>query len=88
MILVGLSFIFLAINKDWEPYELLPIGLGIIAANLPFTGLINPPSANSGFQDAGLFGVMFHYGLSFWNILPPIIFLGIGSLTDFGLAMF
>ncbi|GIS64507.1 MAG: hypothetical protein CM1200mP3_07550 [Chloroflexota bacterium] len=36
------------------------------------------------FQDAGLFGVMFHYGLSFWNILPPIIFLGIGSLTDFG----
>ena len=84
MILVGLAFIFLAINKDWEPYELLPIGLGIIAANLPFTGLINPPSANSGFQDAGLFGVMFHYGLSFWNILPPIIFLGIGSLTDFG----
>ncbi len=84
MMIVGLVFIFLAINKDWEPYELLPIGLGIIAANLPLTGLINPPSSSSGFQEAGLFGVMFHYGLSFWNILPPIIFLGIGSLTDFG----
>jgi len=84
MIMVGLLFIFLAINKDWEPYELLPIGLGIIAANLPFTGLINPPTAGASFQEAGLFGVMFYYGLSFWNILPPIIFLGIGSLTDFG----
>ena len=43
MILVGLIFIYLAIKKDWEPYELLPIGLGIIAANLPLTGLITPP---------------------------------------------
>ena len=84
MMILGLSFIFLAIHKHWEPYELLPIGLGIIAANLPFTGLINSPTESTGFQEAGLFGVLFHYGLSFWNILPPIIFLGIGSLTDFG----
>lgn len=84
MISIGLVFIWLAIRKKWEPYELLPIGLGIIAANLPLTGLTDSPSSTSGFQDVGIFGVFFHYGLSFWNILPPIIFLGIGALTDFG----
>ena len=62
----------------------MPIGLGIVAANLPLTGLITLPSQSAGFQEAGIFGVLFHYGLSFWNILPPIIFLGIGALTDFG----
>ena len=71
-------------RNEWEPYELLPIGLGIVAANLPLTGLITLPSPSAGFQEAGIFGVLFHYGLSFWNILPPIIFLGIGALTDFG----
>ena len=84
MIVVGLVFIYLAIRNEWEPYELLPIGLGIVAANLPLTGLITLPSPSAGFQEAGIFGVLFHYGLSFWNILPPIIFLGIGALTDFG----
>ena len=75
MISIGLIFVWLAIIKRWEPYELLPIGMGIIAANLPLTGLTTPPSSTSGFQDAGIFGVFFHYGLYFWNILPPIIFL-------------
>ena len=84
MIAVGLIFVYLAIRNEWEPYELLPIGLGIVAANLPLTGLITLPSPSAGFQEAGIFGVLFHYGLSFWNILPPIIFLGIGALTDFG----
>ena len=84
MIVVGLAFTYLAIRNEWEPYELLPIGIGIVAANLPLTGLITLPSPSAGFQEAGIFGVLFHYGLSFWNILPPIIFLGIGALTDFG----
>jgi sodium ion-translocating decarboxylase beta subunit len=84
MIFVGIIFMYLAIKKDWEPYELLPIGLGIIAANLPLTGLITPPTSDSLNQEAGIFGIFFHYGLSFWNILPPIIFLGLGALTDFG----
>lgn len=84
MIMIGIGFIYLAIRKELEPYELLPIGLGVIAANLPLTGLITSPIESSGFQEAGIFGVFFHYGLSFWNILPPIIFLGIGALTDFG----
>ena len=47
MICVGISFIYLAIKKGWEPYELLPIGLGIIAANMPLTGLLEPPNPDS-----------------------------------------
>ena len=84
MIIIGAIFIYLAVSKDWEPYELLPMGLGILIANLPLTGLMVIPNDGSGFQEAGIFGVLFHYGLSYWNILPPIIFLGIGALTDFG----
>ncbi len=84
MIAVGLVFIYLAVARDMEPYELLPIGLGVIVANLPLTGLLVSPVEGTGFQESGIFGVIFHYGLSFWNILPPIIFLGLGALTDFG----
>ena len=84
LIALGLVFIYLAVARDMEPYELLPIGLGVIIANLPLTGLLVSPLEGTGFQESGLFGVIFHYGLSFWNILPPIIFLGIGALTDFG----
>ena len=84
MIALGLVFIYLAVARDMEPYELLPIGLGVVIANLPLTGLLVSPLEGTGFQESGLFGVIFHYGLSFWNILPPIIFLGLGALTDFG----
>ena len=84
MILAGLAFVYLAVAKEMEPYELLPIGLGVIVANLPLTGLLVSPVVGSGFQESGFFGIIFHYGLSFWNILPPIIFLGLGALTDFG----
>ncbi len=84
MLAVGLILIYLAIRKGYEPYELLPIGLGVIVANLPLTGMLVGPNEGVGVQEAGLFGLVFHYGLAFWNILPPIIFLGIGALTDFG----
>ena len=84
MIGVGILFVSLAIKKDIEPYELLPIGLGIIVGNLPLTGitLFNPNSDLA--QDSGIIGVIFHYGLAHWNILPPLIFLGLGAMTDFG----
>ena len=84
MILVGLGFIFLAVAKNMEPYELLPIGLGIVAVNMPLTGLTTLPTEATGVQEAGLFGITFHYGLAFWNILPPLMFLGLGAGTDFG----
>ena len=84
MILVGLGFIFLAVARNMEPYELLPIGLGIVAVNMPLTGLATQPNEVSGVQEAGLFGITFYYGLAFWNILPPLMFLGLGASTDFG----
>ena len=85
MLAVGLGFIYVAIIKDLEPYELLPIGVGIIIVNLvPFTGFTGFDADSQSAQASGLFGIVFHYGLSFWNLLPPIIFLGIGALTDFG----
>ena len=84
MLGVGFVFIYLAISRDMEPYELVPIGLGILVANLPLTGLMDVPTATSGFQESGIFGIIFHFGLSFWNFLPPIIFLGLGAMTDFG----
>ena len=43
MIVAGLLFIYLAVARDMEPYELLPIGLGVIIANLPLTGLLTLP---------------------------------------------
>ena len=83
MLSVGIFFIYLAIQKEMEPYELLPIGLGVLIANLPGTNMLASPENAINYQEAGLFGIIFYYGLAFWNILPPIIFLGIGSLTDF-----
>ncbi len=83
MLAVGLVMVYLAVSRDLEPYELLPIGLGIIIANMPLTGLtIFSDSAT--FQESGIFGIIFHFGLSYWNLLPPIIFLGLGAMTDFG----
>lgn len=84
MLLVGLAFMFLAVVRNMEPYELLPIGLGILIANLPGTGMTEFVGGAAEHQESGILGVVFHFGLSFWNILPPIIFLGIGAMTDFG----
>jgi len=83
MVLAGLGFLYLAIKKKWEPYVLLPIGAGMVLANLPFTGLTIMPEAGQGPAEAGILGVMLKYGLYHWNILPEFIFLGIGALTDF-----
>lgn len=82
LIVAGLLFILVAIAKKMEPYELLPIGIGIIIANLPLTRMTSTDLSTV--QGAGLLGLFFHYGLSFWNVLPPLIFLGIGAMTDFG----
>ena len=84
MILVGLGFIFLAIKKEWEPYELLPIGAGMVLANLPLTGLTTMPSPELAPGMAGFLGIILKYGLYTWTILPQFIFFGIGALTDFG----
>jgi len=83
LILIGLAFIYLAIARKWEPYELLPIGAGIILANLPLTGLLNSPTEATDPGQAGLLGVLRHYGIFYFTILPQLIFLGLGAMTDF-----
>jgi sodium ion-translocating decarboxylase beta subunit len=85
MLCIGLAFIWLAIVKKWEPYELLPIGAGIILANLPGTGLLVQPREVGGeLGSAGLLGTFIEYGLLRYTILPQLIFLGLGAMTDFG----
>ena len=73
MILVGLLLLYMAIVKEYEPLLLAPIAFGCIMANFPCTGFLTEP------------GVMqlIHYGIQF-EIFPPLIFLGVGAMTDFG----
>ena len=72
---IGLVLIYLAIVKQYEPLLLLPIGFGIILANLPLADLMKPGE--------GLIWRFYHYGIQ-WEVIPPLIFLGLGALTDFG----
>jgi sodium ion-translocating decarboxylase beta subunit len=75
MWLIAFLFIYLAIMKNYEPLLLVPIGFGILVVNLPLTFLMQ--------EGQGLLWKFYHYGLE-WEIIPPLIFLGLGALTDFG----
>ena len=82
MIVVGLIMIYLAIKKDYEPLLLVPIGFGIIAGNIPY----NPALMPIGYQDVlggqqSVFS-LFYFGVKS-GLFPPLIFLGIGAMTDF-----
>lgn len=79
MILIACVLLWLAIQKQFEPLLLVPIGFGALIANLPMNGLMDPPSPGS---TGGLFYWLF-FGVR-QEILPPLIFLGLGALTDFG----
>ena len=74
MFLVAGVLIFLAIRKQYEPLLLIPIGFGIMLANLP--------NAAMGSHEEGLIGLIYRSGIK-TELLPPVIFLGVGSLTDF-----
>jgi oxaloacetate decarboxylase beta subunit len=73
MIAVGCTMIYLAVVKNYEPFLLIGIGFACIVANVPGSDLIKP-------------GGLFHYAYQGVNllILPPLIFLGVGAMTDFG----
>ena len=73
MILVGLVLLYLAIAKEYEPLLLLPIAFGDIMANFP----------NTGFETD--MGVMMAIGFGIkYELFPPLIFMGVGAMTDFG----
>lgn len=77
MICVGLAFIYLAIAKEYEPMLLVPIGFGIIIGNVPFF-----PGLQVGIYEQGSVMNYLYYGVT-QGIYPPLIFLGIGAMTDF-----
>ena len=77
MIIIGLAFIYLAIKKEYEPLLLVPIGFGIVIGNIAFT-----PGFQVGIYESGSVLNYLYFGVS-QGIYPPLIFLGIGAMTDF-----
>ncbi len=90
MILVALTFLYLAIRRGFEPLLLVPIAFGMLLSNLPMTGIFeHSVSAFDAYMDpsktettGGLFYLF--YSFNKLGIFPPLIFLGIGAMTDFG----
>ena len=82
MILVGLVMIYLAIKKDYEPLLLIPIGFGIIAGNIPYNADIMPIGYLDSLNGQQSVFRLFYFGVSS-GLFPPLIFLGIGAMTDF-----
>lgn len=82
MILVGLFFIFLAIKYDYEPLLLIPIGTGIIIGNIPFFNPYDLFNLQLGIYQEGSVMNYLYFGVT-KGIYPPLIFLGIGAMTDF-----
>jgi oxaloacetate decarboxylase beta subunit len=81
LVMLGIAalLLYLAIARQFEPLLLVPIGFGALLANLPLNGLMAPPH---GEEIGGLFYYL-SYGVRL-EIFPPLIFLGLGALTDFG----
>lgn len=78
MIALGLVFVYLAIRREYEPLLLIPIGFGMIAGNMPY----NPALMPIGYQDPGSVFSLIYFGVKS-GLFPPLIFLGIGAMTDF-----
>jgi oxaloacetate decarboxylase beta subunit len=77
MLLVGCLFIYLAVAKDYEPLLLVPIGFGILVGNIPYSA-----GMNIGVYEEGSVLSILYQGVS-KGWYPPLIFLGIGAMTDF-----
>ena len=77
MILIGIGFITLAIKKDWEPLLLIPIGFGIIIGNIPFIEGLQIGI----YEEGSVMNILYQGVQKGWY--PPLIFLGIGAMTDF-----
>lgn len=73
MLLVSFVLLYLGIRKQYEPMLLVPIGFGMLLANLPLAGLMD---------EGGLLSILYQ-GVKL-GIYPPLIFMGVGAMTDFG----
>ncbi|MBZ4652183.1 MAG: Na+-transporting methylmalonyl-CoA/oxaloacetate decarboxylase [Proteiniphilum sp.] len=79
MILIGLVFIYLAITKEYEPLLLIPIGFGILIGNIPFNEAANLKIGI--YEEGSVLNILYQGVVQGWY--PPLIFLGIGAMTDF-----
>ena len=79
MILIGLIFIYLAITKEYEPLLLIPIGFGILIGNSPFNEAANLQVGI--YEEGSVLNILYQGVVKGWY--PPLIFLGIGAMTDF-----
>ena len=77
MIVIGIAFIAVAIIKDWEPLLLVPIGFGMIIGNIPFTEGLQIGI----YENGSVMNILYQGVQKGWY--PPLIFLGIGAMTDF-----
>ena len=80
MIVIGCILIYLAIYKKFEPTLLLPMGFGVIMANLPLSGAITQLFGDS--KVVGILDLLFSQGIA-TELFPLLIFIGIGSMIDF-----
>ena len=77
MVIIGIAFITVAIKKDWEPLLLVPIGFGMIIGNIPITEGLNVGI----YEEGSVMNILYQGVQKGWY--PPLIFLGIGAMTDF-----
>jgi len=82
LLMIGVSclLLYLAIAKGFEPLLLVPIAFGMLLANMPFAGIMDVGTADS---PGGLLHYIYNFGIK-QGIFPPLIFLGVGAMTDFG----
>ncbi|MDM8160029.1 sodium ion-translocating decarboxylase subunit beta [Labilibaculum sp. K2S] len=81
MVLIGLFFIFLAIKYDYEPLLLIPIGMGVIIGNIPMFQAVDFNLKLGIYEPGSVMNILYSGVVSGWY--PPLIFLGIGAMTDF-----
>ncbi len=88
MLLIAMGLLYLGIAKKYEPLLLVPIGFGMLLINLPMTGLMAPPVmdiSGDSMKTEQIGGLLYYlYQGDKLGIFPPIIFMGVGALTDFG----
>ena len=83
MYAVGILLIWLAIKKEYEPSLLLPMGFGAILVNLPNSGVINQVMSGVG-EVNGVVEWLFEVGIEAAEVMPILLFIGIGAMIDFG----
>ncbi len=80
MMIVAFIFLYLAIKKDYEPLLLVPIAFGMLLVNIYPDIMMRPADSST-----GVGGMLYYfYQLDEWSLLPSLIFMGVGAMTDFG----